>query len=523
MCDTISGELLVSYNKEDSAAAALLDQIREGKISHISFVETLSERLTKLALGIRTGLSLEFCRLRVPAGDETFKIGYLQFYYKIEVLRALDDHRLDPKQHANVLFHSSNHFQVAPNSLLSAASFSFSEPRHQNYKSLFGWSGKSTSTRRILIVDSGVDLLNSFNVRDHRNFVDHTKSKDVTDDHPSEHGTAIAEIIRDLCPRTELIIYKVLDSRDRASEWDTLAALAAHNQAEIINLSLAFGLAPKGSCPTCGRGSHESRSAVFENMIDQLSCLPDSPIIVAAAGNGGANQLSFPARFGEVVAIESVNQRLELSQFTNRSSISHQGDPHQNVFVLPGGEKGAIGNVAEYIGTSTKGTQHCGTSFSAAYASGIIAHLWDEPAHKAKDRSQLLAWLRQSADKRMVHSNPSVPYGNGLMRVSRDLTPPCEYNQSPWDPKETLYRGESNAGVPWNDLPLETRQLVLIASTSNLADFQRFTEIALFALLEEFELREQNSSFKAAARLFPYAAIRFHDLQRGGNLPPMKN
>jgi hypothetical protein len=100
---------------------------------------------------------------------------------------------------------------------------------------------------------------------------------------------------------------------------------------------------------------------------------------------------------------------------------------------------------------------------------------------------------------------------------------PARYkDQSPFPPYEALYDGESNAGFRWIDLPLETRQLVFIASTSNQADFQRYTEAELFTLLEGFEQRARDSSFNGAARLFPEAAIQFNELKRKGSLPSLK-
>jgi hypothetical protein len=95
---------------------------------------------------------------------------------------------------------------------------------------------------------------------------------------------------------------------------------------------------------------------------------------------------------------------------------------------------------------------------------------------------------------------------------------PARYkDQNPWNPQEALYEGESNAGVKWNDLPLRTRQLVSIASTSNQPDFQKYTEIGLFTVLHD-----SPDSFRTAARLFPAAATQFHDLERKGSLPSMK-
>ena len=39
------------------------------------------------------------------------------------------------------------------------------------------------------------------------------------------HGTVIAQILHDIAPEANLIVYKVADADGRVSEWDTIAAL----------------------------------------------------------------------------------------------------------------------------------------------------------------------------------------------------------------------------------------------------------------------------------------------------------
>ena len=144
-------------------------------------------------------------------------------------------------------------------------------------------------------------------------------------------------------------------------------------------LSVGFGEDQIGlkdrKCAACGRESHASRSAVFESLLDQLAKASDAPIIVTAAGNDGASALTYPARFGSVVAVESVNQALELSRFSNCGTKDHEGNPRDHVFVLPGGEEAATGSTpTEWLGVAATGDELHGTSFAAAYASGLIAH-----------------------------------------------------------------------------------------------------------------------------------------------------
>jgi hypothetical protein len=131
---------------------------------------------------------------------------------------------------------------------------------------------------------------------------------------------------------------------------------------------------------------------------------------------------------------------------------------------------------------------------------------------------------------------------------------PVEYtDQSPWNPDESLYKDESNAGVAWKKLPLKARQLVYIVSaTVNKQAFkypQQDKDAQVFRTYREQELfddlhsaherarakaREDNlaeneardycekSGFQAAVRIFPYAAAFFKDLERQRQLPSMK-
>jgi hypothetical protein len=101
---------------------------------------------------------------------------------------------------------------------------------------------------------------------------------------------------------------------------------------------------------------------------------------------------------------------------------------------------------------------------------------------------------------------------------------PVRYaDQSPWDWQEPLYHGESNAGVAWTGLPLETRQLVFIASQIvKEPDIQKFTEIGLFSILEAVETKRRRSSFALTARLFPKSFVQFREYERQDHLPAMK-
>src|SRR5258707_1857582 len=176
------------------------------------------------------------------------------------------------------------------------------------------WTTASATTSVVAILDTGLDNTKGFNVQAECDFTVSGTGSTAKDDHPLEHGTAIAEIIADFCPKAPLVIYKVADSTGRASELDTIAALVADSGAGIINMRLGLGLGDT-KCPRCGRESHSSRAAVFENALDQVS--DAGAIVLAAAGNDSLSELDYPARFASALAVASVTEKYALSTFTN--------------------------------------------------------------------------------------------------------------------------------------------------------------------------------------------------------------
>jgi subtilisin family serine protease len=425
MCDYVPGELLLGVHREDPAAALLVRMIEAEEISHVRMLDSLEGQLERLALRPRTGLTFRFFKLGVPPGEETFKIGYLDFYYKHQLLTASSRGDLDLDKnpvHRQILGRSNFHPQIVQNGILSVAATASPAPgtaftftsTHTAYKQVCGWptSTNDGSGIKILVMDTGVDALPPYNVVDGRNFIDDTQKQDVSDAHG--HGTAMASILQDVAPGAEVIVYKVADAAGIASEWTLLAGLGAVSDARVINLSLSFGLGDL-QCPHCGRASHSTRSGLFENMLDDLTRRPDAPLIVGAAGNMGKTELTFPARYSSVVAVESVDGALNLSRFSNRSTLDHEGHSHKNVFLVPGGRGVPQGTPSEYVGMSASGALHWGTSVAAAYASGIIARVWSDPQRLNWNRTQVLTHLHQTAST-AVPNYLAATHGNGLMQ-----------------------------------------------------------------------------------------------------------
>lgn len=115
------------------------------------------------------------------------------------------------------------------------------------------------------------------------------------------HGTAVAGIIASVCPRCEILPVKVLDEH-RVGDWPTVAAgivWAADNGAQVINLSIG------GAHPADVLGTAVAYA------------LSKGVIVVAAAGNDGADEDFFPASYPGVISVAAVDENGARSPFSN--------------------------------------------------------------------------------------------------------------------------------------------------------------------------------------------------------------
>ncbi|MEO8620863.1 MAG: S8 family serine peptidase [bacterium] len=419
MCDTVAGQLIISFASLDEAGHALIDDIKNEAIEHVSFRGSLRERFASLELKMPDDFPFEFHLVEVPAGTEAFKANYLQFFYKQHMLAALSTLPND------VLGRSDMQFSVMPNHVLSLAQvssggakvtaidFTF-DPIHATYRSMVGMSAPSSTGKgvRIAILDSGIAPDHPATVIRRRNFVNPLAKWDVDDDHG--HGTVVSLIIHDLVPDAEFVVFKIADDAGRISEWDAVAALAACSDVDVVNLSVAFGLGDR-KCKTCGRESHSSRSSVFESTLGHYATSSREPLFVAAAGNASDPALAYPARFGQVLAVGAITSKYSLSSESNFGDLNHVLAAHTNHFVAPGGEPGPAG--AESVGTfkSSPGAWH-GTSLAAAYATGITACRYATSGTSAHVASAVLPSARASADTSHFGSHDYVKHGHGVLR-----------------------------------------------------------------------------------------------------------
>ena len=173
-----------------------------------------------------------------------------------------------------------------------------------------------------------------------------TGGNDVTD--LRGHGSVVTAILGDIATQADYTVCRVLGSAGLASEWDVLAALFTAEDAHVVNVSLQSGLRDR-TCGVCGRQTQRARSLVLE----AISPSDGYPVVVAAAGNDGADQLAFPARFANAVAIGAIDSAGNRSGFSKSNKLAI----HPRHFVCPGGQ-GTTKDLgqSEWVAQSTDGS-----------------------------------------------------------------------------------------------------------------------------------------------------------------------
>ena len=136
-------------------------------------------------------------------------------------------------------------------------------------------------------------------------------------------------------------------------------------------------------------------------------------LMIAAAGNGGEageSTVEYPAAFPEVIGVGSVNQEMEVSEFSSRGEEIELVAPGENVPVsVPWGFYGV----------------NSGTSFAAPHVTAIAGMLWAEDATKSAEDIRSL--LRSSANGRWEEREG----GSGLVDYdyARELAPGYERDE----------------------------------------------------------------------------------------------
>ena len=131
-------------------------------------------------------------------------------------------------------------------------------------------------------------------------------------DHAAGHGTHVAGIIARTAPGAEIVVQRVLRTPvGLVTEIDAAAAIAAAGEAGADIVNCSFG----------GATLFDAAPLALERALERL---PVATVVVAAAGNQGAEQPHWPAASKGVIAVGSVGcekdgdwKRTDFSNFGN--------------------------------------------------------------------------------------------------------------------------------------------------------------------------------------------------------------
>lgn len=159
------------------------------------------------------------------------------------------------------------------------------------------------------------------------------------------HGTMVAGLIHLVAPTAKIMPLKAFNADGTADLSNIVAAVyyAADNGAKVINMSFELSKISDGLLRAI---NYASRKGV---------------ICIASAGNDGQETLVYPAAYGNVIAVASVDQQNQMSSFSNYGSdvVSVAAPGEALVTTYPGNHYAAA----------------WGTSFSSALVAGTAADL----------------------------------------------------------------------------------------------------------------------------------------------------
>lgn len=220
------------------------------------------------------------------------------------------------------------------------------------------WEASASGKGSIVaVIDTGAEQAHPW-LKDHiiggKNFTreDQEDPTNITD--YNGHGTHVAGIVRNVAPKSDLLILKALDTQGNGTYHQVTEAIRyaktwrkEEQQVHVICLSLG--------APQPDEALHQS---IQEAVAAGIS-------VVVAAGNDGdgreeTNEYSYPGRYNEVIQVGAINYENELAFFSN---INEEID-----LVAPGVD----------IISSHKDRQYAkmsGTSMAAPHVAGALALL----------------------------------------------------------------------------------------------------------------------------------------------------
>lgn len=263
------------------------------------------------------------------------------------------------------------------------------------------WSTSEGSGVAIAVIDTGVDPNQpdlAGQVVLYKNYVNAGAS--AADD--NGHGTHVAGIIAGIrnnstegvgaSPKAKVYAFKVLDASGNGDDYAVAQAIrdaVDYTPCRIISMSLG-GEAPGGDpILTSAVAYAQSKGA----------------IVVAAAGNAGTTNATYPAAVPGVIGVGAVDNTNKLASFSNYGSTNLD-------VVAPG-----VNILSTIPGTGM--AYMSGTSMATPFVSAAVADIW--AAYPKLTASQVVAALTGTALDLGTAGKDSY-YGYGLVRIDLALT-----------------------------------------------------------------------------------------------------
>jgi len=275
---------------------------------------------------------------------------------------------------------------------------------------------------RVAVIDTGLTaevrgdgwLTALSRSEENRDVLDRADDTDLLLDRGAGHGTFVAGIVQQVCPTAEITVYRALDTDGvgREDQVQDVMERAVREGNEILTLSFGTSTAD-GQAPLA-----------LQRAVEIATEINPDVLIVAAAGNDGTSDETWPAAFKQVKAVAALTADLQPCEWSSHGSwvsCSTVGEGIVSTFV--------DGTEATDRGNDTFGSDAwamwSGTSFAAPQIAGGVARLLE--AHRDAD------WTPGQAYEALVAGASTLPgYGRivhllpGTQRPEGWTFPPAE-------------------------------------------------------------------------------------------------